>query len=100
MIDCLVAQILELYPEIKLKSKRADHVKHVILSHYSQDFQDLDSLSREIKERDQLRREQKHKNEEATRLLADLECKVQAAEQDRTAIRQECEGLTRQIEEM
>ena len=50
MIDCLVAQILEFYPEIKLKSKRADHVKHVILSHYSQDFQDLDSLAREIRE--------------------------------------------------
>ena len=89
-----------MYPEIKLKSKRADQVKHVILSHYSQDFLDLDALTREIRERDQLRREQKHKNEEATRLLADLESKVQAAERDRTAIRQECVGLTRQIEEM
>ena len=61
---------------------------------------DLDALAREIREREQLRREQKHKNEEATRLLADLECKVQAAERDRTAIRQECEGLARQREEV
>jgi predicted nucleic acid-binding Zn-ribbon protein len=89
-----------LYPEIKLKSKRADQVKNVILSHYSQDFKDLNSLTREIKERDQLRREQKHKNEEATRLLADLESTVYTAERDRNAIRQECEGLTRQIEEL
>ena len=89
-----------MYPEVKLKSKRADQVRHVLLSHYSQDFADLDALTREIREREQLRREQRHKNEEATRLLADLESRVQTAERDRTAVRQECEGLARQREDM
>ena len=100
MLDCLVAQILELYPEVKLKSKKADTVKHLLLSHYAGDFSDLAALTQDIRARESLRREHRHRNEEATRLLADLESRVQAAERDRTALNKECEGLARQREEM
>ena len=100
MLDCLVAQILDLYPEVKLKSKKADTVKHLLLSHYAGDFSDLTSLTQDIRARESLRREHRHRNEEATRLLADLESRVQVAERDRTALNKECEGLARQREEM
>ena len=47
----------------------------------------------EIKQGEQLRREQVHKNEEATKRISELEGKLQESERDRQRIRGEQETL-------
>jgi hypothetical protein len=37
-VETLVASVIEVYPEIKLKSKRAEQVRELILSYYKSDF--------------------------------------------------------------
>ena len=58
----------------------------------------MEEARTEIKEREQLRREQRHKNEEATKRVAEIEAKVQEAEKDRNRLRDECEAARRDLE--
>lgn len=54
-------------------------------------------MRQEQKEREQLRREQIHKNEEVTRRISELEAKIQESERDRHRLRTDKDSLLTQI---
>ncbi len=54
-------------------------------------------MRQELKEREQLRREQVHKNEEVTRRISELEAKIQESERDRHRLRADKDSLLTQI---
>ena len=57
-------------------------------------------MRQELKEREQLRREQVHKNEEVTRRISELEAKIQESERDRHRLRADKDSLLTQIADL
>jgi tRNA threonylcarbamoyladenosine modification (KEOPS) complex Pcc1 subunit len=53
----------------------------------------------EVKQGEQLRREQVHKNEEATKRVSELEGKLQESERDRQRLRHDKDSLQIQIQD-
>lgn len=53
-----------------------------------------------MKAREQVRREQIHKNEEVTKRISELETKIQESERDRLRLRTEKEAIIGQLEDI
>ncbi|CDW73867.1 UNKNOWN [Stylonychia lemnae] len=95
-----IDQIIALFPETKLKSKKSQKIIDLILNHYSQRFKQLNQTRKEIKARDQDKRENAHANEAITKKLSELEQKLQESERERHKARQERDDLLRQHQQM
>lgn len=95
----MIESLFELYPDLKLKQKRHQDLHSLLHSLYSTHFSTLTHLRQDVKEREQLRREQVHKNEEVTKRISELEAKIQESERDRARLRADKEALVSQIQD-
>jgi hypothetical protein len=96
-LSTLIESLFQLYPDhTTLKNKRglAQDLQALLRnSLYAKCFSQMAALRMEIKQGEQLRREQVHKNEEATKRISELEGKLQESERDRHRIRGDQETL-------
>jgi hypothetical protein len=97
-LSTLIESLFQLFPDLaSLKHKRGltQDLQALLRSSslYAKNFSQMAALRMEIKQGEQLRREQVHKNEEATKRISELEGKLQESERDRQRIRGEQETL-------
>eukprot|EP00347_Sterkiella_histriomuscorum_P002740 403366988 len=93
-----VDQIIAMFPETKLKSKKRQKLLDLLSTHYQLQFKSLSKNKRELKSRDQEKRENQHINEATSKRMSELESKLQDSERERLKIRQERDELLRQYQ--
>ena len=94
--DCL-SQILGVFPEIKLKSKRKQAVKDLIIKHYTTQIKNYDKLKREVLAKEGERKEVISINEATSKKISELESKLQQSELERAKSRSERDNLKREV---
>ena len=93
-----IDQLIAVYPETKLKSKKAAKLRDLISTHYEVQFRQLQKLQREIKTREAEKKEHLHSNEATSKKIGDLETKLQESDRERQKARQERDDLLRQLQ--
>lgn len=100
-LNTLIESLFHLFPEsatLKHKRRLTQDLQSLLRnSLYSKSFSGLTALKIELKQGEQLRREQVHKNEEATKRVSELEGKLQESERDRQRLRSDKDSLQIQI---
>lgn len=97
-VQLCLDQLLSMFPDTKLKTKKREKVLTLLGSHYADRFKTIKKLQREVKAKEAEKRETVFMNEATTKKISELEVKLQESERERHKSRMERDDLLRQLQ--